>query len=40
MKHAVIAGRQSYLAGRIGLQNYGSASSPKKRVNLIYFFFF
>ena len=30
MKHAVIAGRQSYLAGRINLQNYGSASSPFK----------
>tara|TARA_B100001996_G_scaffold360770_1_gene327020 strand:+ start:530 stop:1303 length:774 start_codon:yes stop_codon:yes gene_type:complete len=30
MKHAVIAGRQSYLAGRINLQNYGSASSPNK----------
>jgi len=27
MKHAVIAGRQSYLAGRIGLQKYGSAST-------------
>ena len=30
MKHAVIAGRQSYLAGRISLQKYGSASSPDK----------
>ena len=30
MKHAVIAGRQSYLAGRINLQKYGSASSPIK----------
>ena len=30
MKHAVLAGRQSYLAGRIALQKYGSASSPKK----------
>ena len=30
MKHAVLAGRQSYLAGRMSLQNYGSASSPKK----------
>ena len=30
MKHAVIAGRQSYLAGRINLQNYGSASSPNE----------
>ena len=30
MKHAVVAGRQSYLAGRIGLQDYGSASSPLK----------
>ena len=30
MRHAVIAGRQSYLAGRISLQKYGSASSPDK----------
>ncbi len=30
MKHAVIAGRESYLAGRIELINYGSPSSPKK----------
>ena len=30
MKHAVIAGRKSYLAGRIRMQNYGSASSPSK----------
>ena len=30
MKHAVIAGRQSYLAGRMALQKYGSASSPKE----------
>ncbi len=30
MKHAVIAGRQSYLAGRIRIQEYGSASSPSK----------
>ena len=30
MKNAVLAGRQSYLAGRIALQKYGSASSPKK----------
>ena len=30
MRHAVIAGRQSYLAGRIVLQKYGSASSPNK----------
>tara|TARA_B100000686_G_scaffold256006_1_gene267568 strand:- start:10 stop:783 length:774 start_codon:yes stop_codon:yes gene_type:complete len=30
MKNAVVAGRQSYLAGRIGLQNYGSPSSPSK----------
>ena len=28
MKHAVIAGRKSYLAGRIKLQKFGSASSP------------
>ena len=30
MKHAVVAGRQSYLAGRIRMQEYGSASSPSK----------
>ena len=30
MKHAVVAGRQSYLAGRIKMQEYGSASSPSK----------
>ena len=30
MKYAVMAGRQSYLAGRISLQKYGSASSPDK----------
>ena len=30
MKHAVIAGRQSYLAGRIRMQEYGLASSPSK----------
>ena len=30
MKHAVIAGRQAYNAGRMVFQNYGSASSPKK----------
>ena len=30
MKNAVIAGRQSYIAGRIKKLNYGSASSPNK----------
>ena len=30
MKNAVIAGRQSYIAGRIQKLNYGSASSPNK----------
>jgi len=30
MKHAVVAGRQSYLAGRIKLQTFASASSPNK----------
>ena len=30
MKNAVLAGRQSYLAGRMALQKYGSASSPKE----------
>jgi thiazole synthase len=28
MKHAVVAGRKSFLAGRINFQNYASASSP------------
>ncbi len=30
MKNAVVAGRQSYLAGRISFQEYASASSPNK----------
>ena len=30
MRNAVIAGRQSYIAGRIQKLNYGSASSPDK----------
>tara|TARA_B100000029_G_scaffold238273_1_gene235390 strand:+ start:131 stop:904 length:774 start_codon:yes stop_codon:yes gene_type:complete len=30
MKHAVIAGRKSFLAGRIKLQDYASPSSPNK----------
>ena len=30
MKHAVIAGRKSFLSGRIKAQNYGSESSPLK----------
>ena len=30
MKHAVLAGRESYLAGRIGLQKFGLASSPNE----------
>ena len=30
MKHAVIAGRKSFLSGRIKAKNYGSASSPLK----------
>jgi len=30
MKHSVIAGRQSYLSGRINKSIFGSASSPKK----------
>ena len=30
MKNAVEAGRKSFLAGRMSLQKYGSASSPKK----------
>ena len=28
MKHAVIAGRQAYLAGRMPKRRYASASSP------------
>jgi thiazole synthase len=32
MKHAVVAGRQSYLSGRISKSIYGSPSSPKKGV--------
>jgi thiazole synthase len=28
MKYAVIAGRKSYLAGRIPVKEYASASSP------------
>jgi len=30
MKDAVIAGRKSFLAGRINFQNFGSSSSPEK----------
>ena len=32
MKFAVLAGRQSYLSGRISKSIYGSASSPKKGI--------
>ena len=32
MKHAVIAGRQSFLSGRIAKSIYGNASSPKKGI--------
>ena len=32
MKHAVIAGRQSYLSGRINKSIYGNPSSPKKGI--------
>ncbi len=32
MKHAVIAGRQSYLSGRIDKTLYGEASSPNKGI--------
>ena len=32
MKFAVLAGRQSYLSGRISISIYGSASSPKKGI--------
>jgi len=32
MKHAVIAGRQSYLSGRIGKFLFGTSSSPKEGI--------
>ena len=32
MKHAIIAGRQSYLSGRINKSTYGNASSPAKGI--------
>jgi len=32
MKHSVIAGRQSYLSGRIGLSLYGNPTSPQKGI--------
>ncbi len=32
MKHAVIAGRKAFIAGRIKFLDYGSASSPKKGI--------
>ena len=32
MKHAVIAGRKSYLSGRMQKNFFGSASSPKKGI--------
>ena len=32
MKFAVIAGRKSYLSGRIKKNIYGSSSSPKKGI--------
>ena len=32
MKFAVIAGRKSYLAGRMKKKKFGSASSPKKNL--------
>ena len=32
MKHAVVAGRQSYLSGRINKSVYGAASSPTKGI--------
>ena len=32
MKFAVIAGRKSYMSGRIEKNIYGSASSPKKGI--------
>ena len=32
MKYAVIAGRKSYLAGRMKKKNFGSASSPKNNL--------
>ena len=32
MKHAVIAGRNSFLSGRIKKNTFGKASSPKKGI--------
>ena len=32
MKHSVIAGRKSYLSGRIGVSLYGDPSSPQKGI--------
>ena len=32
MKHAVIAGRKSYLSGRMQKNLFGSASSPKEGI--------
>ena len=32
MKHSVIAGRHSYLSGRINKSLYGAASSPTKGI--------
>ncbi len=32
MKHAILAGRQAYLAGRMPKKHYGDASSPKQGV--------
>jgi thiazole synthase len=32
MKHAIIAGRESYLAGRMMKKSYASASSPMENL--------
>ena len=37
-RDAVIAGRNSFMAGRMQKNYFASASSPKKRINLIFFF--
>ena len=37
MKHAVVAGRQSYLSGRINKSIYGARSSPFERGYLGFF---
>ena len=40
MKHAVIAGRKSYLSGRIEKTIFGNSSSPNKGIIIFFNFFF